>query len=479
MTDLPESLEVRTTTDVADREAYRAAAATRATDSVRAESSGLSDETISTAPATGWVRRALGPRSPVRGATLVLAITVALLLWAAFDLWRTGAGAVWYPAGLAGVAWYLLSALGVAWLMASASRPAPSYSALGVRVVLAGLSAILCLSLIDLVGGDALWQGCAYGLIAVGAIYFARYLWKTTGRRQILAPLLGALAAIVFWWLTAAFYLTANLWYVPDASDDDTQTSWEQSEPLLFEQAEKIDAAVAGMQASDGDAPRAWFVGFGGVGEQRVFANEIDLASRVVGQRYRSGRRAIRLVNDQRNLEAWPLGTVTGLSRALAGVGKRMNTAQDVLFLALSSHGSEDAELSVSNGGMPLLELTGQDLADALRRSGIRWKVIIISACHAGSFIDYLKDESTIIITAAAADRTSFGCSDDSDLTYFGEAFYQDALPKAKSLREAFELAKAAIAQREKAEGLEASLPQASFSPALEERLGMLERRTD
>ena len=45
-----------------------------------------------------------------------------------------------------------------------------------------------------------------------------------------------------------------------------------------------------------------------------------------------------------------------------------------------------------------------------------------------------------MLITAAAADKTSFGCSDDRDLTYFGEAFYRDALPKAKNLQEAFAL---------------------------------------
>jgi hypothetical protein len=53
---------------------------------------------------------------------------------------------------------------------------------------------------------------------------------------------------------------------------------------------------------------------------------------------------------------------------------------------------------------------------------------------------------------AAAADRTSFGCSNDSDLTYFGEAFYRDALPGARSMRAAFESAKAAIAARERRE---------------------------
>ena len=79
------------------------------------------------------------------------------------------------------------------------------------------------------------------------------------------------------------------------------------------------------------------------------------------------------------------------------------------------------------------------------------------------------------MITASAADKTSFGCSDERDLTYFGEAFYRDALPGAKSLRDAFDTAKADIGAREKREDIEeASGPQAFFGEAIERHLATL-----
>ena len=106
-----------------------------------------------------------------------------------------------------------------------------------------------------------------------------------------------------------------------------------------------------------------------------------------------------------------------------------------------------------------------------LREAKIPWKVVVISACYAGGFIDALRDDHTIVLAAAAPDRTSFGCSDDRDLTYFGEAFYRDALPKAASLRAAFETARAEIAKREKEEKVEPSDPQAWFGPLLEAKL--------
>jgi hypothetical protein len=109
-----------------------------------------------------------------------------------------------------------------------------------------------------------------------------------------------------------------------------------------------------------------------------------------------------------------------------------------------------------------------------LHESGIQWRVIIISACFAGGFIDSLRDPQTIIITASAADRTSFGCSNDRDLTYFGEAFYRDALPAAHSLRDAFDTAKGAIALRERREHVEASNPQAYFGARIEAKLAAM-----
>ena len=43
-----------------------------------------------------------------------------------------------------------------------------------------------------------------------------------------------------------------------------------------------------------------------------------------------------------------------------------------------------------------------------------------------------------MVITAARADRTSFGCADENDFTYFGRAFFNEALPASGSFFEAF-----------------------------------------
>jgi hypothetical protein len=92
--------------------------------------------------------------------------------------------------------------------------------------------------------------------------------------------------------------------------------------------------------------------------------------------------------------------------------------------------------------------------------SGIRWRVIVVSACYSGIFIKPLKTDTTLIVTAADARHSSFGCEDERELTYFGEAFFRDSLPSAPSIESAFAQARDIVRRREADEGQEHSNPQ-------------------
>jgi hypothetical protein len=242
---------------------------------------------------------------------------------------------------------------------------------------------------------------------------------------------------------------------------------------LVDRQPAMIDAKVRAISEHSPPGPRGYFLGFAGVGEERVFAQEIQLAGQRFGARFGLADRSLMLVNDQRDLESYPLASVAALRYALKALGRVMDD-DDVLFLALSSHGWKDATIAISNAGMRPDALSATDLAAMLDEAGIRWRVIVVSACYAGSFIKPLADDHTILITAAAKNRPSFGCGADSELTYFGEAFYRDALPDAPTLRQAFESAKREISSREKAERERASNPQSWFGELMEQKLASL-----
>jgi hypothetical protein len=128
-----------------------------------------------------------------------------------------------------------------------------------------------------------------------------------------------------------------------------------------------------------------YFVGFAGVAEEHVFAEEIKLAAHIVDERFGTSGHQLLLINDRRDIDTYPIATASGLAYALKAIAEKMNPDRDILFLAISSHGAADASVSVSNGGLQLEQLSDEDLAAALHDSGIKRRIIVISACYAGS----------------------------------------------------------------------------------------------
>jgi hypothetical protein len=370
----------------------------------------------------------------------------------------------WYS--VPGLAWVIGGTFALAWLLTRLVRPATAYR----RVLLLTLGA-LPIAMLGSVAFGRLPETWFFPLVAIfaayGMLYFRNSLHWLSGANQYRAMAIGAFATYLF--IAAGNFLEVNPspWIIAQDSDDDSGTDddavWAHMSALQFGQQARIDAEIARIAEHATAHPDVFFLGFAGNGKQRVFAEEIALAAKVVGMRYHASERELLLVNDARDLERRAFATPEALRHSLLALGRIMGP-EDVLFLALSSHGGEDGSIEVANDGMVPMSLGAEELAAMLRDAKIPRKVIVISACYAGAFVPLLANEHTTVITAAAADRTSFGCADDRDLTYFGEAFYRDALPGARTLQDAFETARHDIAEREREERIEPSLPQASFA---------------
>jgi hypothetical protein len=406
---------------------------------------------------------------------LGLTAVAALATWILVDWLREQPAPHFYAYYLPDIAWYALLILGLARVLARWSTPALEFSGTLLLVLAAAPATIVALYLIQ-IRLESVWAGVAVttALCLYLIMYFSKGLRALSGRRQWRALVLGAVFAAAGLWVTNALYVDPSVWYSESDEENIAPLPADEAEPLLFAQSQRIDERVARLAPSDPVAPGAFFVGFAGYGEQRVFAEEIKLAENVVGKRFGSTDRSLLLINDRRSLDDAPLASPTALRYALQAVAKKMNLDKDVLFLALSSHGSSDGSLSVSNSGLALRDLTAGDLASFLKEAGIKWRVVVVSACYSGTFVEPMLSSATAVITSSSADRTSFGCADDRDLTYFGEAFYRDALRNSASLRKAFDAARSAIAAREKSEGITASHPQPFFGYDIERKLATL-----
>ncbi|WP_442514169.1 C13 family peptidase [Pseudomonas promysalinigenes] len=202
-----------------------------------------------------------------------------------------------------------------------------------------------------------------------------------------------------------------------------------------------------------------------GDGQQSVFLREADYVSNLLKVRF-GARGQITLVNHRDQMATRPMATRENLTRAARTLAER-SSPQDLIFIYLTSHGSQDHQLVLDQPRLQLADLSADELASALAPLKDRDKIIVISACYSGGYIAPLKDERTLVMTAARADRVSFGCSEEADFTYFGDALFAQALNQTDDLKQAFELARTSVAERERREGFEASEPQIWAPPAV------------
>lgn len=231
----------------------------------------------------------------------------------------------------------------------------------------------------------------------------------------------------------------------------------DQLELGLLNQGQLLQHSLDALPAST-PAVELYSLTLAGDGKQSVFLREADYVSNLLQERF-GARGNISLTNHRDHLADRPLATRENLTRAVRTLAERSGP-EDLVFIYLTSHGSRSHELSIDQPRLQLADLPASDLAALLLPLAGRDKIIVISACYSGGFIPLLQDEHTLVMTAARADRVSFGCSEENDFTYFGRALFAEALNQTDDLQHAFELAKQTVAQREQADDFEPSEPQ-------------------
>jgi hypothetical protein len=242
-------------------------------------------------------------------------------------------------------------------------------------------------------------------------------------------------------------------------------------EKVFHAQGELIARALAAVQPGRPGVPELYFVGFAPDASQDVFVREMRFVKRLFDERFGAAGRSVTLASSTEALEEFPIASITNLARALKRVGEAMNAEEDVLVLFITAHGDREYRLSAWQPPLELAALTPTALSRLLHDSGVKWRVIVVSACYSGGYVEPLRDANTVVITAAAPDRSSFGCEPGRDFTYFGQAFFRDALTKTRSFTAAFDMAREIVTRQETAEKLTPSLPQISVGAAIAERL--------
>ena len=214
-----------------------------------------------------------------------------------------------------------------------------------------------------------------------------------------------------------------------------------------------------------GASPKVTVLAFGLFGAQSVFESEAKGAASIVAQRLGAGPVVVRA-----NTKTRGDVTIASIGNILQSTAERMDRESDILFLILSSHGSQDG-VAVEAGRQSEI-LSPVDLANMLTRAGVRHRIVVISACYSGVFVRPLANDDTLVITAADANHSSFGCQDKVKWTYFGDAFFNTALRHTDDLRQAFDEARTIVRQRERRYHLVPSNPQIAGGKNIDVLLG-------
>jgi len=316
-----------------------------------------------------------------------------------------------------------------------------------------------------------------YALVAWQALIFFRSLKLLSARRlPRLLPVFAVFLAIA---ILPLYYLPHTDFWLADRDEVSSSAPRKRvnAEQVFYRQPELIAEAKAKLLPERPGISDLYFVGMGSYALQDVFMKEVRYIQRQFDERFDTRGRSVSLINNEKTAQDTPLASSSNLSLVLDHLGRVMRPDEDILFLFVTTHGSKSHELSTDFWPLMLNPITPLDLSEKLDHAGIKWRVIVISACYSGGFIEPLKNDYSLIITAARKDKTSFGCSNENDFTYFGEAYFKDQLSKQFSFTEAFRQASQAIAEREKKEGIEASYPQISVGKEMEGKLKDLETR--
>ena len=348
----------------------------------------------------------------------------------------------------------------------------------------------------------ALWlyrAGSGWGALAVTwmiqlwwlfvLIVLARWLMPKHLPKAVLAAMFAfAISSLTWWWMPGAPLImqdqaAAQQMLQSDSRDAIIGSGFDEElvdqgptfdpEQLMFDQPQLLGSAIDALRPRVPGKTNLYVVAFAGDGGENVFRNEVEYAGKLFAQRFAAEGHILVLENNPASVDSRPLATLTNLRIALAAIAEQMDPSEDILLVYLTSHGSHDHQLYIALDPLPLNQITPEDLAEAVHTSpSMRWKVLVVNACYSGGFIDALRDDSTMVITAARSDRTSFGCGLESEITYFGNAFLADALNKTTSIPEAFNAARKTIAEweaRDKVE--ETSEPQIASSRSIEAKL--------
>ncbi|MDO3387055.1 C13 family peptidase [Gilvimarinus sp. SDUM040013] len=248
-------------------------------------------------------------------------------------------------------------------------------------------------------------------------------------------------------------------------------------EQALLNQSARLEQSLSQVHASRPGEVDMFALLVAGDGTQTVFDSEVRVVAEKLQERYGVLEHRVILSNLPDSVQDYPLATRHNIQSTLTRLSELMQLDEDILLIYMTSHGSDDFEFSLKSPQHNFVDIDLQDWQSWLKESPIKWQVVMVSACYSGGVVPALEGDTALVMTAAADDKTSFGCGDNDTMTYFGRAIFEQSLAKAPGLVEAFDMAKELISEWEQEQDFTPSEPQISAGQAMVDKLSDWEQR--
>lgn len=366
------------------------------------------------------------------------------------------------------------------WAMAPAQRAAAQEPSEGVSGPSGGLAAWYVLSawaplapllLLYVLMGAVAHKPDLWGGAVAGNVFWVAYgvltLWVLATLVVVSARFIRSRLRTAIFSVAMAAVIGVGMWQFQDqpweldalaaASAQSGEEGQAQSEPAhlvlsqaVFENQQALwDRQVQALPAGRDGVADVYGLVFAPYASENVFRRESTMVSTLLQERFDAQGRVVHLLNHAETADTHAWATPQNLQRAIAALAQRMDRDSDVLVIYMTSHGARNHELAASHWPLEVPPVTPEMLRAMLDEAGIRHRVIAVSACFSGGWIEPLATDSSLIMTAADATHTSYGCGTRSELTFFGRAVFHEQLRQTHSFTEAFAKAVPVIAQRE------------------------------
>jgi len=296
-----------------------------------------------------------------------------------------------------------------------------------------------------------------------------------------------AIGALVAYGMACVWFPPSHPWYpsrqalAADGNDEDGQRPPRLTQGVFEGQSRQLITALDNIRPQRPGVTELYAITFAPYADEDVFSREAKMVGDVMRERFDVEGRLLSLQNHGSTIAEVPWATPLNLQRAIGRMAERMDRNEDILFIHLTSHGARDGHLAARFFPLSVEDVTPQQLRQWLDDAGVRYSVISISACYSGSWIPQLQSPGTLVMTAADAAHTSYGCGRKSELTFFGRAVYAEQLRRTRSFQAAYAAALPVIDRREKEAGKTdgPSNPQIWVGEALQPRLDALVSRLE